>query len=94
MSPLDVISCRVGIIGGPFTQIPSGRWKLDGDPIMKRTAPYWVVRYLKGTTLCDRTFASYESAKAFWDSLPDFYSAEANARIKAFLQELTHLNQG
>lgn len=94
MSALDTITCRVGEVEGPFSRVPSGKFKRNGDPLMRTILPYWVVRVLVGTVLQDRRFPSRESADVFWRSLPAFDSTEADRREKEYHEERQRLNRG
>lgn len=92
-SPLDIITCRVGGIEGPFSQAPTGRFRSNGDPIMQRVPPFWVVRFVKTNILHDVHFASRQEAQKFWDSLPEYDSPEADARGRAQHEYLQRMNR-
>jgi hypothetical protein len=54
-------------VSGPFTKVPSGRFSSNGDPILVRCTPYWVLRYVGSypyAVLADVKFYSAASALA------------------------------
>lgn len=69
MSAYDLPDCRIGKVEGPFHRCPSGKFDSNGNPIMRRCPPYWVVRYMHGNVMHDAHFEDAGKAKEYWASL-------------------------
>ena len=60
-------------LSGPFTKVPSGKFK-GADPILKTVAPYWIVRIVGSypySVLSDVRFGSEKSAKEFMETFTE-----------------------
>ena len=63
---LEVVS-----VDGPFSKRPSGKFNSRGEAIMRKCAPYWVVRVLHGSVLHDHRFHSAEQTQQFTGDIRD-----------------------
>jgi hypothetical protein len=56
-------------ISGPFGKKASGKFDSQGEPVMKKCPPYWVVRVLHGTVLQDHRRGSAKAASDFAEAI-------------------------